>query len=80
MWMSLFENDFIFKKPLKTLKINFEHFLYFLEKKSLPILAKIETHLSGEITDFRPHKPLYYLYTHCGAQLPPKICSGRHNY
>jgi hypothetical protein len=36
--------------------------------------------LTGKNTDLWCHKPLYYLYTHCGAMLPPKLCSGCHNY
>jgi hypothetical protein len=79
----LFENNLNTKKPQKTLKSNLEHFLHFVGPKTLsqcPSLLECETHLSGKNTDFRRNKPLYYFYTHCGAKLPPKICSGRHNY
>jgi hypothetical protein len=70
----------ISKSLKKLLKVALNTLNTFLDIKPYPSSLKCKTHLSGKNTDFRRHKPLYYLYTHCGAPLPPKICSGRHNY
>jgi hypothetical protein len=50
----LFENDFNFKKPLKTLKSNLEHFLHFVgpkclshPRKNLKLTSAVKTLISG---------------------------------